>query len=437
MDAPHGVAQRIADIRLRLQAKLPDENGHSAPTSAALPSRLNWRTRRLLLRGAELLEQLKALADQFADSELAHDRAAGLYQQTVAMTELAVRAVQSLPEGTREQLHLCDGLEAALDTIAERWSGLHAVAAQRQADQQRIETLAHSLAALVQGRPVLLQPVQDLANAIAQESQDATPLRWLRAPADQPERRAAAHAINVAHVLGRLARHDLEWRGRVADAVLVALLMDAGTAALPASLLGQGGPLSEDQRRLVESHVGMSAESIKRLLPGEGWLLDAVLAHHERCDGTGYPAGTTGSEIPRLARLLAVCDVYVALSSPRPHRPALPARAALTETLLEAEKGRLDTALAELLLTLSFYPVGSGVELSDGQIGLVVSTNPLTEDLASPARPVVLLFLGADGQPLPWPKYVNLAQSHGRHIVRGLTTEETRAVLGPRHWALL
>jgi hypothetical protein len=134
---------------------------------------------------------------------------------------------------------------------------------------------------------------------------------------------------------------------------------------------------------------------------------------------------------------LAVCDVYAALSSARPQRPALPARAALTETLLEAEKGRLDAALAELLLTLSFFPIGTGVELSDGQIGLVVATNPLTSDLASPARPVVMLFIGSDGQPLAWPKYVNLAQSQGRHIVRGLTTAETRAVLGPRHWELL
>jgi HD-GYP domain-containing protein (c-di-GMP phosphodiesterase class II) len=475
MEAAQSLAQRIAGVRQRLRAMLPEagdehpaavspppqlqevtrqltqlqENNlalesalaehvsETASVAPSLPARLTWRTRRLLLRGAELLEQLKSLASDFVGADAAEDHAAALYQQTVSMAELTLRAVKSFPEAIGDQLRLCDGLEAALDAIAERWSGLNLLLARRRMETDRIAMLAHSLAALVQGRPLRTQPLQELAVAIDQEAQDAAPLRWLSAPTSQPECRAAAHALNVAQILARLVRSDAEWRGRAADAVLAAVVMDAGMAALPESLLGQTEPLNEDQRRLVEAHVGMSAEGIKRLLPAEGWLLDAVLAHHERCDGTGYPAGVSGAALPRLARLLAVCDVYVALGSSRSHRPAFAPRAALTETLLEAEKGRLDTASAELLLTLSFYPVGSGVELSDGQIGMVIATNPVGSDLASPARPVVALLIGADGQPLPCPHYVNLAQGQGRHIVRGLTSEETRELLGPRHWELL
>lgn len=476
MDAQPGLAQRIAGVRQRLQtmlssvreepasevaphmvqlqevcqqlsalqgnssaleAALSAHGGDGYGPTLALPTRLTWRTRRLLLRGSELVDQLKSLAGAFADADPAQDRAAAVYHQTLAMAELALRSVQTFPEVTGDQLRLCDGLEAALDAIAERWSGLHAVLARRQAEVERLETLAHGLAAMVQGRPSRVQPFQDLAEALAQDAQSGLPLRWQSAPAARPEARAAAHALNVAQVAARLARHDSEWRSRIADAVLAALVMDAGMAALPAALLGQVEPLNDDQRRLVEAHVGMSADAVKQLLPAEGWLLDAVLAHHERCDGTGYPSGAKGTAIPRLARLLAVCDVYVALSSPRPSRSAFAPRAALTETLLEAEKGRLDTVLAELLLTLSFYPVGTGVELSDGSVGLVVATNPPGTDLSAPARPVVVLFLGADGQPLPWPQYVALAQSQGRHIVRGLTSDETRELLGPRHWELL
>ena len=476
MDAQPGLAQRIAGVRQRLQTMLAAVDEDAAPAAAphmaqlqdvcqqlgtiqgnttaldsalaarggdgtgpavTLPTRLTWRTRRLLLRGSELVEQLKGMAGAFADGDQSHDRAATVFLQTLAMAELALRSVQTFPEATGDQLRLCDGLEAALDAVAERWSGLHAVLARRQAEVERLETLAHGLAAMVQGRPSRVQPFQELAAALAQEAQDGLPLRWQHAPVDHPEARAAAHALNVAQVVARLARQDAEWRGGIADAVLAALVMDAGMAALPAALVSHVEPLNEDQRRLVEAHVGMSADAIKRLLPAEGWLVDTVLAHHERCDGTGYPSGAKAAETPRLARLLAVCDVYVALSSPRPQRASFAPRAALTETLLEAEKGRLDTVLAELLLTLSFYPVGTGVELSDGCVGLVVATNPLGADLTAPARPVVVLFLGADGKPLPWPQYVALAQSQGRHIVRGLTADETRTLLGPRHWELL
>ena len=324
MDAQPGLAQRIAGVRQRLQTMLTEVQDDAAPdvspemaqlhevcqqlstlqgnTTAleaalsarggdgfgpapALPARLTWRTRRLLLRGSELVDQLKSLAGSFADADPAQDRAAALFQQTLAMAELALRSVQTFPEVAGEQLRLCDGLEAALDAVTERWSGLHAVLARRQAEVERLENLGHGLAAMVQGRPSRVQPFQELAAALTQEAQDGLPLRWHQAPANQPEPRAAAHALNVAQVVARLARHDAEWRGRVADAVLAALVMDAGMAALPGALLSQVERLSEDQRRLVESHVGMSADAVKRLFPSEGWLLDAVMAHHERCDG--------------------------------------------------------------------------------------------------------------------------------------------------------
>jgi HD-GYP domain-containing protein (c-di-GMP phosphodiesterase class II) len=206
---------------------------------------------------------------------------------------------------------------------------------------------------------------------------------------------------------------------------------------MPQEILTLAGAPTEDQRRQIEAHAGLAAEAVNRLAPAEAWLVEAVRMHHERLDGTGYPAGARGAEIPRLARLLAVCDVYAALASPRPHRQAFTPRAALTETLLEAEKGRLDPELAELLLELTFYPVGTVVELSDGRIGQVVATHRVHGDLNSPARPVIQL-LSAEGEvPLPWPEHLNLARAEGQHIVRSLTPEESRAFAGVRHWQLL
>jgi HD-GYP domain-containing protein (c-di-GMP phosphodiesterase class II) len=191
--------------------------------------------------------------------------------------------------------------------------------------------------------------------------------------------------------------------------------------------------LTEAQRRAVESHTHHGAELARRLLPSGGWLADAVANHHERLDGTGYPAGLREMQVAPLVRLLSVCDVYAALCSDRPYRPALAPRTALTDTLLLAERGGLDRHQAERLLQLSFYPVGSAVELSDGSIGVVVATHPHRHDLTTPGRPVVVLLVDPQGQALPSARCVDLLRSESRAVVRLLTPAERRQALGKRY----
>jgi HD-GYP domain-containing protein (c-di-GMP phosphodiesterase class II) len=419
-----------------LEARLAEIVPNTPTESNELPPQLAQRTRRLLLQGRELLNQLRSLSGKMPSNESEPSALWTAYQQTILLAELALRSVQTFPAATSEQLRLCDGLECCLQVVEQRTRALQAILAQREAEAERLETLAHHLASLVQGRPILLKPFQELAETLIQEAQSGMPIRWQTASAEQPERWTAAHSLNTAQLMARLARLDLEWRGGMTEAVLVALLHDAGMAAMPGDVLGLERPYKDEERRMVEAHVGLSAEAVKRLAPAEGWLVDVVRAHHERLDGTGYPTGAKSAAIPRLARLLAVCDTYAALICPRPQRAALMPRAALTETLLEAEKGRLDPDIAQHLLEVSFYPIGSLVELSDGQVGLVVATNPLGKDLSAPARPVVQLLQDPNGKPLPWPVHVNLAQCDGRHIVRGLSEQERQGVLAANHWYL-
>ena len=101
-----------------------------------------------------------------------------------------------------------------------------------------------------------------------------------------------------------------------------------------------------------------------------------------------------------------------------------------------AEQGKLDRYQAERLLVLSFYPVGSAVELSDGALGIVVATAGGRGDLQAPARPVVAVLTDADGHPLPCPQHVDLGHCEGRSIVRSLSLAERRQRL-ERHCPLL
>ena len=212
--------------------------------------------------------------------------------------------------------------------------------------------------------------------------------------------------------------------------VLAALVHDAGMLRVPAEVLAQPGPLDDAGRRAVEVHARAGAEMVRRLLPEAAWLAEAAAAHHERLDGTGYPGGLREVQVSSLARLLAVCDTYAALCCPRPYRPARDTRTALTDTLLLAESGALDRGHAERLLQLSFYPVGSAVELADGSVGVVVATHLGRRDLNTPARPVVALLTDAQGQPLAAPLHLDLAECESHSIVRSLAPAERRQVLG-------
>ena len=112
-----------------------------------------------------------------------------------------------------------------------------------------------------------------------------------------------------------------------------------------------------------------------------------------------------------------------------PGRNTIPHRAVgrSDETLMLAERNYLDQVSAERLLLLSFYPIGSAVELNDGAVGLVVAT---PNGSTYPDRPVVHLATDAKGQPFAWPCVIDLVEKRDRSIARCLSADERQALLG-------
>jgi hypothetical protein len=302
---------------------------------------------------------------------------------------------------------------------------------QRQ-EAGRVERLAGLLADLEAGRPAETEALLALAEEILADVRDCGPLHFLEGDAQRPAHFAACHGLTTARVAARVVRHDPELRGRPQDVVLAALLHDVGMLRVPAEILAAPDALDDEQRRVIEAHCRTGAALVAPWLPDVPDLAEAVGGHHERLDGTGYPDGLRDTQIKPLTRLLAVCDVYASFCTPRPYRPARETRTALADTLLLAEQGMLDRHYAECLLQLSFYPVGAVVELADGAVGVVVATPALRRDLNGPARPVVALLTDAQGEPLPLPHHVDLAQREGPGIVRTLSAAQGRDLLGGR-----
>jgi HD-GYP domain-containing protein (c-di-GMP phosphodiesterase class II) len=417
----------LLDTSLRQLAPGPAGEGTS------LPAQLTARAARLLRRGGELLGQLRVFGEEPLLEHDEDDPVAVLYGETVAMTDTVLRTVQAFPEAPSAQIRLCAGLEVTLGVIADRLASLTAAVAARRRDRGRIDALADLLGALATGQPVEMAPLTSLAEAVLDDAQQALPLRWLYCPPEETARFVAAHSLTTAQVMARLTRHDPDWRDRPLEPILAALLHDVGMVRVPAEVLAKPGPLADAERRAVEAHAALGADALARLSPHAPWLVEAAAGHHERLDGMGYPAGLRDLQIKPLVRLLSVCDMYTALASPRPHRPALETRTALTDTLLAAENGALDRHQAERLLRLSFYPAGTAVELADGAFGVVVATHAGRRDPGAPDRPVVALVTDARGRPLAAPAYVDLAECAGRSVLRGLPAGERREILGKRY----
>ena len=129
-----------------------------------------------------------------------------------------------------------------------------------------------------------------------------------------------------------------------------ALLHDVGKIGVPQHVLRKTGPLSDDERTLMELHPRRGYQMLKGLL-FLGTALDVVLSHHERWDGRGYPNGLCAEEIPLSARIFAVVDSYDAITSDRPYRPAR-GHADAADELRRVAGSQLDPHVVERFLEI-------------------------------------------------------------------------------------
>jgi putative nucleotidyltransferase with HDIG domain len=166
-----------------------------------------------------------------------------------------------------------------------------------------------------------------------QEAQEQ--LRMLTASLEARIPGAAGHARRVARYAAGIGRQLGLPREEIGRIRWAAALHDVGKLEMPAGVVNKPGPLSELEYMMVRRHSAIGARIVARL--GDEELAAIVRHHHERLDGSGYPDGLAGEEIPLGARIVAVADTFDALTSTRPYQAALRPEEALRT--LEAEAG--------------------------------------------------------------------------------------------------
>lgn len=172
----------------------------------------------------------------------------------------------------------------------------------------------------------------------------------LTAAIDAKDHYTFAHSKNVARYAATLAVASGLNDDQVRTIYAAGLLHDIGKISIPEAILKKTGKLEPDEYQLMKEHVNNSIEMIRHL-PEMDYLVPAVLGHHERWDGKGYPRGIAGEEIPVSARCLAIADVFDAMTTDRPYRKGLPLEYALEELRKGAGK-QLDPRLTQVFIHL-------------------------------------------------------------------------------------
>ena len=181
---------------------------------------------------------------------------------------------------------------------------------------------------------------------------------------------------------------------RLIELGIAAMMHETGMLKLPLNIYMNENPLTAQEQKVILTHPILGYSLLKSMDYPLAVCL-ATLEHHERENGSGYPRGLVGDKISLYSKIIAVACSYEALSSKRPHKEAKDGYTGMVELLKNEGKQYNDTIIKALVLSLSIYPIGLYVLLSDGKKGQVVDVNP-----ENPRFPVVQVFgeINPDGK---------------------------------------
>ncbi|MCW8828267.1 MAG: HD-GYP domain-containing protein, partial [Gammaproteobacteria bacterium] len=204
---------------------------------------------------------------------------------------------------------------------------------------------------------------------------------------------AYQHAMSCAVLAVATGRQIGLPKEMLHNLALGAALFDIGRARLPYELLARPRRLSEDELEHIQQHVQFSLDTVavsEHITPD---VLRMIETHHERHDGSGYPLGLSGDQIPLYGKIAGIVDCYDAITSNRPYATQVTPDEAI-RMLYEWRDVEFQGALIEQFIqVIGVYPVGTLVELSDGRVGIVVA-----QHMEARLRPVVMVVLESNKQ---------------------------------------
>lgn len=183
------------------------------------------------------------------------------------------------------------------------------------------------------------------------------------------------HCLRVSMLAASVCTELKMSKTEIKETVVSGLLHDIGKSNIDHDIIIKPGKLTDEEYDTVKKHPLIGYNILKSSSDYSPNILAGVLFHQEKYDGTGYPTGIAGEKIPLIARILAVCDVFDALTSNRPYR--VPWSVVETEEYILGGSGtHFDLTVTQAFLrAFNPFPIGTMVELSDGRHGVVIKDN--------------------------------------------------------------
>ncbi len=192
------------------------------------------------------------------------------------------------------------------------------------------------------------------------------------------------HSVDVATLSMIIARNQGLPQEDIYKIGIAGLLHDMGKSKIPLEILNKPGKLNDEEFAVMKSHSVLGYDILKTKKEFSGMISLAVLQHHEKMNGKGYPFGFTADKICPYAKILSVTDVYDALVTERPYKKSFSQRTAVEMIMSMTEELDLK-AMKTFLSSVILYPVDTTVQLSNGEEARVVKNNK-----NSVLRPVVV-----------------------------------------------
>lgn len=225
------------------------------------------------------------------------------------------------------------------------------------------------------------------------------------------------HSLNVAILLANFATFMGMSEEEVQDLSYAGFLHDLGKINIPDEILHKPGRLTDAEMDVMKSHVNHGVDYLQNTDVAKP-LIQAISEHHERLDGLGYPAGKKGDEISTAGRMLAIADMYDALTADRVYKSGMSSQKAFSILMNDAPT-RLDVALVQQFIKcLGVYPVGSLVLLSNDRLAMVLKQND------SPLSPIVKVFYSVKSSHYLTPKDIDLSSDNSLKIQKAVIASD-------------
>lgn len=285
--------------------------------------------------------------------------------------------------------------------------------------------VAHLMANIKEGKSLDIREVRGVVEPILDSVlRNSEAYMWLSMMQKKSEY-TYSHSVDNCALAIAFGRHMGLPKKDLRTLAIGLLIMDAGNIRMPEEILNKKSRLTEAEYEIIKKHVEHGVTLLEKTKGINEDIINIALTHHERFDGSGYPNALEGNQIPVYGRMASIIDCYDAMTSQRPFSSAKSPYSALQSIYNWRGSAFQPELVEQFLQCMGVYPTGSLIEMSNGQVGIVLAQNTTRR-----MRPKVMLLLDEDKKQLNEYKKIDLAEefedaeNQPLNIYRGLDPGE-------------